>query len=267
MKTRIDETFQRLAQAGESALIGYVTAGYPARSSLEALVPQLESAGVDILEIGVPFSDPIADGPTIQQSSQAALSNGVTLDWTLRAVQRLRRRVSLPLVLMSYTNPIHRMGVDTFFRRARAAGVDGLIMPDAIPESAAGFQQAADQAGISIIWLASPTTPLARVKRLAELTRGFLYVVSVTGVTGARSQLPAHLEQFVARVKRVSPVPVAVGFGISTPAQARRVGRIADGVIVGSALIKSLRKNGDPRDAVRLMSSLKKELRHASRKQ
>lgn len=236
---RIDKTFRRLRQEGRKALIGYVTAGFPHKASLRTLVPLLEDAGLDLLELGVPFSDPIADGPVIQKASQAALANGATLKWVLEAVGDLRPRVRLPILLMSYANPIYSMGAEDFFKRAQASGVDGLIVPDMIPEEASWLAPAGRH-GVHLIFLAAPTTPEDRIRRIARMTRGFLYAVSLTGVTGARAALPPELPAFIKKVKALSRRPVAVGFGLSTPAQARAAARHADGVIIGSALIKEI---------------------------
>jgi len=263
---RIDETFKALKAKQDKALIGYLTAGYPDKKSFEALVPRLVEAGLDMLEIGIAFSDPIADGPVIQQASQKALDNGVTLDWTLQATARLRQTIKIPFIFMSYCNPIYAMGLETFFKRAKESGVDGLIVPDLIPDVAGPYEQAAQQHGIHLIYLASPTSPKARLVQIAKQTRGFLYVVSLTGVTGARADLPKDLGAFVVRARGTSRVPVAVGFGISTPAQAKAVGKLADGVIVGSALIKAVSASQAPHfsEAISFVTSLKKELRHAS---
>ena len=266
MSNRIDQTFARLKTRGEKALIGYVTAGFPTLEALEVLVPPLAEAGLDMLEIGIAFSDPIADGPTIQKASQTALDNGVTLEWTLAATRRLRAKVQIPFIYMSYCNPILSMGLDAFFAAAQAAGVDGLIVPDLIPEEAEHFSRAGQAHGVHLIYLASPTTPAARLKTIGRDTRGFLYVVSLTGVTGARRELPKNLSTFVRQAKAASVAPVAVGFGISTPDQAREAARHADGIIVGSALIKAIESGAGASyaDAAAFVTSLKKELRHAS---
>ncbi len=255
---RIDETFADLASRGRKALIAYVTGGFPSLAAMDRAVRDLENAGVDLVEIGVPFSDPIADGPTIQFSSQEALEAGVTPEKILSWVRRFRRRSRLPLVLMTYLNPVFHRGYARFAREARAAGVDGLIVPDLIPEEAGPLRTALDRQGLHLIHLVAPTTPPERRRRIARLSRGFLYVVSLTGVTGARRDMSAaarrsrgtwggraadaQLPAFLKSLRRSSPVPVAVGFGISTPAHARRVAPWADGVIVGSAFIEKLRK-------------------------
>ena len=244
MANRIDKTFARLKKARQKALIGYITAGFPAKASLQTLVPLLEKAGVDLLEIGVPFSDPIADGPTIQYSSQIGLANGASLAWILKSVHELRLRgIALPLILMSYCNPIYAMGIEAFFQKAKSAGVDGLIIPDMIPEEAKGYSRAAQKHGIQLIYLVAPTTPKSRIRTVANQTRGFLYAVSLTGVTGVNHAVPEELSSFLKSIKAVCKKPIAVGFGITTPEQARRISKQADGVIVGSALIKAIEKS------------------------
>jgi len=240
MANRIDSTFKRLARERRKALIGYITAGHPTLGSLKNIVPLLEEAGLDLLELGVPFSDPIADGPTIQHSSQIALNNGATLSWILKSVRELRARVKLPLVLMSYSNPIYSMGPKRFFEQAKQAGVDGVIIPDLIPEESGEFGRSARQTGVHLIYLAAPTTPKARLSRIARASRGFLYAVSVTGVTGARHTIQHDVSGFLKTVRKASRCPIAVGFGISSPEQARTLSAQADGVIVGSALIKQI---------------------------
>jgi tryptophan synthase alpha chain len=237
---RIDHTFARLKREGRKALIGYVTAGFPAKKGFVRLLLDLEAAGLDLLEIGVPFSDPIADGPVIQGASQKALANGVTLPWILDSVRTLRHSSVMPVILMSYANPILAYGLSRFFKDARAAGVDGVIVPDLIPEESGPFDRAARTTGVHLILLVTPTTPAARRRMIAGKTRGFLYAVSLTGVTGARQTLPTGLSAFIRSSKAACSKPVAVGFGISTPAQARQVASDADGIIIGSALIREI---------------------------
>jgi tryptophan synthase alpha chain len=238
---RLERRFSELRRARRKALIAYMTAGYPSLAESGKTFRTLEKAGVDVVELGVPFSDPIADGPTIQFSSQKALEKGVTLDGIIGMVSRLRRTSQTPIVLMSYLNPIHSRGYARFARAAAEAGVDGLIVPDLIPEEAGELRKELRRRGMDLIHLVAPTTAPARQRRIAGQTQGFLYAVSVTGVTGARKSLPAETAAFLKNLRRASRVPVALGFGISGPEQARRYGRLADGVIFGSALVQRLR--------------------------
>jgi len=264
MANRIDRTFASLKRRRKKALIGYITGGHPTLVSMKTIVPLLERAGLDLLEIGVPFSDPIADGPTIQRSSQVALENGTTLAWILQTVRGLRRSVQLPMVLMSYSNPIFSMGVAKFFRAAAEAGVDGVIIPDLILEESSDFAQAARRSGVHLIFLVAPTTPPERIRKIAAATRGFLYAVSLTGVTGARTVLARDVAGFLKTVRRLSKKPVAVGFGLSTPMQVRAIAPFADGVIVGSALVKCLEGSvrNHFRQATQFVGSLRSALDH-----
>jgi tryptophan synthase alpha chain len=266
MTNRIDRTFASLKNKRQKALIGYITAGYPTKASFRPLVRLLENAGVDLLEIGVPFSDPLADGPTIQHSSQVALKNGVTLDWILKTVHQLRNDgVHLPFIFMSYCNPIHAMGLDRFFKRGQASGVDGLIIPDMIPEEAAPYARMSEKYGMDLIYLVAPTTPKSRIRWIAQRTHGFLYAVSLTGVTGVRKALPGVVSRFLKSIRSVCNKPIAVGFGLTTPNQVRAVGAHADGVIIGSALIRAIEKSKRShfQGAVRFVRLMKGAL-HAS---
>lgn len=240
--SRIARKFRQLKARRRKALIAYVTAGFPTLGATGKVVREIEAAGADIVEIGVPFSDPIADGPVIQHASNKALENGVTLDWILKWTKKFRRASELPIVFMSYLNPVHHMGYEVFARRAADAGVDGLIVPDLIADEAGELRKVLRAKGIDLVHLVAPTTPPARRRRLARRSRGFLYAVSTTGVTGARKRLPDDVIGFLRDTRRDSPVPVAVGFGISNAEQARRYASSVDGVIVGSALISLLRK-------------------------
>ncbi len=249
---RIEERFEELGRQGRTALMPYLTIGYPARDSALELVPAIAEAGADLVELGVPFSDPLADGATIQGSSQRALENGMTLALCLDQAAALRARgVTIPFVLMGYYNPILQMSIERLARRAAAAGIDGAIVPDLPPEESTELQAALQRHGIDLIFLLAPTTDDARVRAVAARASGYLYLVSLVGVTGARDRLPAELESFVARVRALSDLPLAVGFGIATPAHAARVARIADGVIVGSALIRAIGSADDPVAAAR----------------
>lgn len=245
--SRITATFDNLRSAGRVALMPYLTIGYPLLESALALVPVLVDAGADLIELGVPFSDPLADGATIQAASQRALDNGVTLSFCLEQAATLRGLgIAVPLVLMGYYNPIFQMGLEHFARRAASAGIDGVIVPDLPPEESDELLLALRLQGIDPVFLLAPTSDDRRVQLVAEHTSGFLYLVSLTGVTGARDRLSAGVESFIKRVRPVTDLPIAVGFGISTPAQAARVARLADGVIVGSALIRAIGAANDP---------------------
>jgi tryptophan synthase alpha chain len=260
--SRITVTFENLHQTDQTALMPYLTMGYPERDSALALVPTLVEAGADLIELGVPFSDPLADGATIQAAAQQALANGMSLSLCLEQAAALRRRgIEIPFVLMGYYNPIFQMSLDRFARRATSAGIDGLIIPDLPPEEAGALQPALHAQGIDLINLLSPTSDDERVRLVTARTSGFAYLVSLTGVTGARDHLPADLESFVARVRSMTALPLAVGFGISTPSQAARVARIADGVIVGSALLKAIGGSAEPVAAARaFIASLREEM-------
>jgi tryptophan synthase alpha chain len=264
--SRIGACFARLRGAGERALVPFVTAGDPDLDTTEELVLAMVDAGADAVELGVPFSDPIADGPTIQRASERALAHGATLRRILERVKRLRGQTEAPLILMGYANPFFAMGSRGFAEAAAEVGLDGVICPDLPPEEGEGFYGDLAASGIDAILLAAPTTVPERLAMLARRTRGFLYYVSLTGVTSARRELAEGIEAGVAAVRKHADVPVCVGFGIATAAHARAVGRYADGVAVGSALVDRIEAAGADRDALvtgvaRLVSELKAPLR------
>ncbi|MBI4283336.1 MAG: tryptophan synthase subunit alpha [Chloroflexi bacterium] len=225
-------------QAGHTALIPYVTVGYPSLEATLEVVPLLASSGCDIVELGIPFSDPLADGVTIQKASFQALQNGVTPEICLEVAGQLSQKVDIPLVFMTYFNPVFSYGLEKFSRACRRSGISGLIIPDLPPEEGSALETITQRQGLDLIYLLSPTSTEERIRLVVERSRGFIYLVSVTGVTGARNKLPADLEAFVTRVRAIATQPLCVGFGISKPEQARRVAHIADGVIVGSRLIQ-----------------------------
>ena len=241
---RIEATFARLQQKGETALIPFITAGDPDLGATEELIHALVEAGADLIELGFPFSDPMADGPTIQASSERALASGTTLEGILATVRRVRLHTNIPIVLMGYYNPILHYGPGRFAEEAATAGVDGLLLVDLPPEEAGEITSFLRSAGIDLITLLAPTTPASRAARLAAEAEGFLYYVSMTGVTGAAQVDAAAIEEMVLSLKAESAVPVAVGFGISTPTDAAAVGRFADAVVVGSALVKVVAAHG-----------------------
>ena len=228
------------ALARRKALIAYITAGYPSTDATLEAVPTLARCGCDIVEIGIPFSDPLADGATIQKASYHALQNEVTPHLCLELARQLRRRVDIPLLFMTYYNPLFSFGLAGFCRACREVGVDGLIVPDLPPEEGGELEASASESGIDLVYLLAPTSSDARIDLVAQRSSGFIYVVSIAGVTGARDDLPNDLEDFVTRVRQRTSLPLCVGFGISTAEQARRVAAVADGVIVGSRLIQLL---------------------------
>ena len=234
---RIDRMFEARREAGRAAMIFYVTAGYPdARTTLDC-VAALDEAGTDLIELGIPFSDPIADGPTIQKASQVALEGGMTVKGVLEIVRDIRLKSEIPLLFFSAYNPILRFGPERFINEAAAAGVDGLLVPDVPPEEAAEIEGWCTEKNLKLVFLAAPTTDEARARLIAEHSTGFLYYISLRGVTGARQSMAADLREKIEGLRKSSDLPIAVGFGISKPEHARLAGEIADGVVVGSALI------------------------------
>lgn len=240
MTTRLDKTFTALKQKSEQALIAYVMAGDPSLQVTEELVVELERAGADIIELGVPFSDPIADGPVIQQAAERALRSKTSLRTILPMVKRLRARTQIPLVLMAYYNNIHAFGPERFCHEAAQAGVDGLIVPDMPPDEAGPLKGPAAAAGLQLIFLLAPTSTADRRTFVARQSQGFLYYVSLTGITGAKLLDVADVGKNVEKIRKVTKVPVAVGFGVATPEDAANVAAVADGVIVGSAIVKKM---------------------------
>ena len=255
---RLERHFQQARAAKRKSLVVYLCAGDPDLTATERLVPALAEAGADIIELGVPFSDPLADGPTIQLAAERALRSGTPLAGILDLVARLRRQgCQVPLALMGYMNPIVRMGVDAFVSRSAEVGVDGFIVPDLPLEEASPLGDAAAGKDLSLVLLAAPTTPPERLRRIGERTRGFLYFVSITGVTGARAALPVDLPARLDTVRAASRAPVAVGFGISAPEQAAALAEHADAVVVGSALVAEIARSGGRADGpVALVRSL-----------
>jgi tryptophan synthase alpha chain len=239
--TRIDDTFARLRAHGRKAFVAYVMGGDPDFETSRDIVLGLPGAGVDIIELGMPFTDPMADGPTIQLAGQRALAGGQTLDKTLDIVRALRAvDQTTPVVLMGYYNPIYSRGVDLFLSQARAAGVDGLIIVDLPPEEDAELCLPAQKAGLNFIRLATPTTDARRLPTVLQNTSGFVYYVSITGITGAAAAEAADVGPEVARIKAATDLPVIVGFGIRTPEAAQTIAGVADGCVVGSAIVSEI---------------------------
>ena len=241
--SRIDAAFEQLRAKGERALVAYLMAGDPSLAETERLVVEAERRGADLIELGVPFSDPLADGPVIQRADVRALAAGASLPRVLEMVAALRARVRIPLVLMTYYNPILAFGLKGFARTAVEAGADGVIVPDLPHEEAEPLRAEAEPAGLDMIHMVAPTSTPARVKAIARLSRGFIYVVSLTGVTGARRELPPDLDAQLRTLRLVTTKPVCVGFGVSTPEQVAVVGRLADGVAVGSAIVRTIEEH------------------------
>lgn len=228
---------------GYKALVAYLTVGYPDIETTREAAAVLSANGCDIIELGIPFSDPLADGVTIQKASYQALQQGITPQVCLEVAYQLRQRMATPLVFMTYYNPIFNYGLEAFCQASVAAGVDGLIIPDLPPEEGDELEAITGKLKLDLIYLLAPTSTEERITTVAERSKGFIYLVSVTGVTGAREVLPLEMEDFVRRVKQKARQPLCVGFGISTPEQARRVARVADGVIVGSHFIRLIEED------------------------
>jgi tryptophan synthase alpha chain len=243
--SRLASTFAQLAAKHEKALIAYIMAGDPSLEDTESYVLQLVDAGADIIELGVPFSDPIADGPVIQQAACRALRSGTTLKKILATVTALRTHTQMPLVLMTYYNSLLQYGERAFCADARQAGVDGVIVPDLPPDEAGSLRALAQETGLDVIFLLAPTSPTKRQASIARLSKGFIYYVSLTGITGATLTDKSEVEKKVREIRRHATTPVAVGFGIATPEDARAVASFADGVIVGTALVKIIASDGD----------------------
>lgn len=250
---RIEAAFERMRDEKRTGFVAFVTVGYPDIEATPSQVRALIDGGADIIELGVPFSDPLGEGKTIQRSSAKALLNGVTPTICLDVVRRLRSDgVDAPFVLMGYYNPILAYGIEEFAKDAAEAGVDGLIVVDLPPEESKPMREACVEHGLRLIYLLTPTSTDERISQVAALASGFVYCVSVTGVTGARDELPADLGEFIARVRGLVPLPIAVGFGISQPRHFQSVGRIADAAVIGSAIIDEIDKSDPSEQAARL---------------
>ncbi|OGO59366.1 MAG: tryptophan synthase subunit alpha [Chloroflexi bacterium RBG_19FT_COMBO_47_15] len=253
--TRISSVFQ----SGHTALITYITVGYPSIEATLKVVPLLADSGCDIVELGIPFSDPLADGVTIQKASFYALKNGVTTKICLEIAEELSQKVKIPLVFMTYFNPVSCYGLEEFCSACSRSGINGLIIPDLPPDESSQLEAISRRQGLDLIYLLAPTSTEDRIRLVAERSSGFIYLVSVTGVTGTRDSLPPDLDKLVAKVRRVATQPLCVGFGISNPEQARQLAKIADGVIVGSPVSQLMEIDDDFASVVKFA----KELRHA----
>ena len=243
--TRIHNKFEELKEKGKAALVTYLTAGDPSLEATPDIIYKLEESGADIIELGVPFSDPMADGPTIQLASERALKNGTTVKGVLDIVSKIRKRSEIPIITFGYYNPFLSYGLRRFSEDARNAGVDGLLVVDLPPEEADEFKIHTDKAGLDLVFLLAPTSTSERIRLVSERASGFIYLVSVTGVTGERPAMDYSLESLVREIKNHTRLPVGIGFGVSTPDQAARIANFADAVIVGSALIRIIEKYGN----------------------
>jgi tryptophan synthase alpha chain len=248
MTRRIVDMFRNLKDQGKKAFIPFIAAGDPDLETTIRLVFELERAGSHIIELGIPFSDPVADGPVIQRAAERALKHQYKLSDYLDAVKEIRRVSNVPMMMFSYYNPILQYGLEAFARDARSAGVDGILITDITPEESEPYCSAMEANELDTIFLAAPTSTEERIARIAACSKGFVYVVSRAGVTGAQQQLSATVSPTIQRVRKYTSLPVAVGFGISNPEQVRAVWEIADGAVVGSAIVAEIEKIGDPKE-------------------
>jgi tryptophan synthase alpha chain len=248
------------ARAKHTALIPYVTIGYPTVETTLELVPFFASTGCDIIELGIPFSDPLADGATIQRASYEALGQGITPKVCFEVAQELRQQVDIPLVFMTYYNPVLKFGLEQFCSKCAEMGIDGLIIPDLTPDEGKELEKSTKRHGLDLVYLLSPASTEERIKLVTSRSSGFIYLVSLTGVTGARDKLPEELESFVSNVKKRTEKPLCVGFGVSTPEQARRIAKVADGVIVGSRIIQLLDEDKSLKNACSFIKCLRDAL-------
>ncbi len=260
---RIEARFAALQKEGRKAFVAYLTAGDPEMETTARLIPALEAAGVDIVEVGVPFSDPTADGPTIQAASQRALKRGATLAKILAMIAALRRTSAIPIVLFGYFNPILSYGPERFAADAAASGVDGILVVDLPPEEAGELRKYTDPAGLAFITLIAPTTDSTRARKILRGSTGFVYYISVTGVTGTAVPRPEDIRADVERLQALTTLPVAVGFGISTPEQAAAIAPLADGVVIGSALVRLIGEKSGSGELIPAASAYARSIRRA----
>ncbi|MDP2277169.1 MAG: tryptophan synthase subunit alpha [Nitrospirota bacterium] len=242
---RIEKVFKKIKAQNKKAFIPYIMAGDPSLEKTKEIVLMFEECGADIVELGVPFTDPLADGPTIQRAAERALKNGVTLKKVIALVRDLRRKTKIPLVLMTYYNPVFKYGEERFIADAKDAGVDGVIIPDLPPDEAGEFTRLAKNAAIASIFLLAPTSTEDRIRKVARASTGFIYYVSITGITGAQLLLDGSIEKSINGIRKISDKPVAVGFGVSTRDEAKAVAGVSDGVVIGSAIVKKAQESLD----------------------
>ena len=263
--TRISRRFAELRANGELGIVAYITAGDPSLDATHRFVLALAEAGADVIELGVPFSDPIADGPTIQRASERALQSGTTLSGVLDLVRKIRGSSEVPLVIFSYFNPILQMGLERFADAAAAAGADGVLATDLTPEESADYRKTISARGLYTIFLAAPTSTDERLKKISDCSSGFLYLISRTGVTGAKDALPEDLPALIRRARRVTQLPIAVGFGISLPGHVSILGGLADAAVVGSALVNEIERAKSPEAAAAALGERVRALKEAAR--
>lgn len=263
--TRIGRRFAELRRAAELGLIAYITAGDPSLEATEEIVLAAAGAGADVIELGVPFSDPIADGPVIQRASDRALRTGTTIHGIFDLVGRLRRKSQVPLVLFSYFNPILQVGLEKFADRAAQVGIDGVLVTDLIPEESSEYRRIVRAAGLDTIFLAAPTTPPERIGHIAEVSTGFLYLVSRTGVTGQRESMPEDLASLIARTRKATSLPLAVGFGLSQPEHLRALAGKVEAAVVGSALVAEIERSSSPAGAAESVAARIAALKRGAR--
>ncbi|MGA2330938.1 MAG: tryptophan synthase subunit alpha [Syntrophales bacterium] len=263
MTGRIDRKFRDLKQKKEKALVVYLTAGDPDLQTTRGLILAVEESGVDVIEIGVPFSDPTADGPVIQAASQRSLHKGTTLSGILDMIESLRTVSEIPVVLFGYYNPIYSFGNERFAARAKRAGVDGILVVDLPPEESHELRRHTDRAGLDFISLIAPTTSDNRIARIADSATGFLYYISITGVTGTTQPVMQNIAFDVERIRKISALPLVIGFGISAPVQAAEIASCADGVVIGSAFVRIIEAHDDKDDLIQIASSFVRDIKKA----
>ncbi|MFH1655303.1 MAG: tryptophan synthase subunit alpha [Candidatus Omnitrophota bacterium] len=260
MKNRIERKLKILKKAKRKAFVVFIMAGDPNLEATRRLVLEFDRIGVDLVELGVAFSDPLADGPTIQAASQRVLSNNINIAKILKLVKRIREKSQIPIALMTYYNPVFRLGENKFLTQAKQAGVDGVIIPDLIPEEAGDIIKTSRKLNLSTIFFLAPTSTKERIRLVSKFSSGFIYYVSLTGVTGARKKIASDLSKNIRLIKRFTKKPICVGFGISTSSQVKQISRLADGVIVGSAIVKNIQNNIGSKDLIKKISRQIKQL-------
>jgi len=258
---RIDKKFKELKKKRKKAFVAFIMAGDPNLSVTRKLIFELEKQGADIIELGVPFSDPLADGPTIQRSSERALKNKINMDIVCDLVKSIRTKTPIPIVFLTYYNLVYHRGLEKFVKKAKSSGVDGIVIPDLPPEESGELRRAGKKNDFSIIHLLAPTSSKERIKMISKASTGFIYYVSLTGTTGARKELPKEITNSLKKIKKMTKRPLCVGFGISKPEQVKSISRLADGVIVGSAIIKIVEKNIGKGDLVKKVGRFVRSLK------